>query len=177
MEILIILAGVIFVIALIVKSSSNQNPSTEQTSQHTAEQLRDRGYKISRQLAKLSTESSNIICNLRATDADMRRHEILKAQMAALEKEEESIKIELSNINKTIEKPSPEFSHPLQNHVKLVALLMKNKGFTEEQANTAILNKIETRKRQYQSKGLSEEQSLEKASRDVYRLIEKNPNT
>ena len=57
-------------------------------------------------------------------------------------------------------------------HVKLVMLLVENRGFTEEQANTAILNKIESRKRQYQDRGLDEDRALEKAVRDVYKLAD-----
>lgn len=174
MEFFIVSAVVIIIIIFIARSSSSQPSTTIHTSQHTTEQLRDREYKIIKQLAKLSTESSNIICNLRATDADMRRHEKLKIQIAELEKERDSIKSELSKASNITEQTTQELNGLLQNHVKLVMLLMKKKGFTEEQANTAILNKIELRQRQYQLKGLSEEQALERAGRDVYRLTEQS---
>ena len=63
----------------------------------------------------------------------------------------------------------PDF---LYRHLKLVKLLMENKGFTREQASIVILNNIEARQRQYQEKGLDEKQAIEKAGQDVYKLIE-----
>lgn len=174
MEFFIVSAVVIIIIVFIARSPSSQSSTTRPTSQHAAEQLKDREYKIIKQLAKLSTESSNIICNLQATDADMRRHEKLKTQITELEKERNSISSKLSKANNTTEQATQELNSLLHNHVKLVMLLIKKKGFTEEQANTAILNKIELRQRQYQIKGLSEEQALEKAGRDVYRLAEQS---
>ena len=58
-------------------------------------------------------------------------------------------------------------------HVKLIEVLIEKNGCTEDQANKFILNKIEHRKTQYQKKGLSEQEALEKSSLDVYQLAEK----
>lgn len=66
-----------------------------------------------------------------------------------------------------------ELNTLIKKHTALVELLMSKKGFTEEQANNSILNKIEDRQRQYQEKGLSEEESLEKAGADVYSIVER----
>lgn len=64
-----------------------------------------------------------------------------------------------------------ELTSLVKKHAALSALLMEKKGYTEQQANTAILNKIESRKLQYLEKGMSKEAALEKSASDVYSLI------
>ena len=98
MEVLILIAIVVIAI-IFFKSPSNKESTSEQAVPNKAEQLLERSFKINKQLAKLSTESVKIISNLQASDSDMRRHEKLKLQMEALDREAESIKTELSKIN------------------------------------------------------------------------------
>ncbi|MHA6495524.1 hypothetical protein ACX0MV_20100 [Pseudomonas borbori] len=162
MEAIIVLVIIVILVVLIAKALPNQPSLTEYTDQYSSEQLQGRSYKISKKLAKLTTESTNIICNLQATKEDIWRYERLKNEIAVLEKENQAIKAELITRANATKKTTQELSEVINSHATLVILLMKEKGLTEDQANTAILNKIEARKNQYQLKGLSEEQALEK---------------
>lgn len=99
MEILIILAAAIVVFVFIAKPSSAKPLTPEQLNQYTEEQLWGQRRKLGKRLADLSKESVNIALNLRATDADMRRHEKLQEEIAVLEKEIESIRAKLSKMN------------------------------------------------------------------------------
>lgn len=100
MQVLIILAAAIVVLVFIAKLFSAKPPTPEQLNQYTEEQLWGRRKQLASRLSKLSTESVKIALNLRATNADMKRHEKLEEEIAVLEKEEELIRAKLSTMKK-----------------------------------------------------------------------------
>ncbi len=174
MEIILVTVAVIIAV-LIFRSSMKQEPKPNYKS-HEPENLDDRQRAINRSLAKLSTESSNIICNLQATESDMQRHKRIQEKIKELEKEKTAIKNQLSKININTESVHQESIESTQKRAALAITLMKEKDITEEKANAIILNKIKIHQLKYSLNEINKDQSFELAAQEVYELLEKNIN-